>query len=381
MLLLSAFFLTACWDSQELNDRAIELGWGIDKAKNKKVQISTQIIIPSKIGGGQGSGGRGGGSQGKPYFVETGIGEDTLEAVEKLQTKLSRKIFRGQRRVIVIGEKLARKGIKDLLDTYTRDPSINLLADIFVVKGSTAKNFLQSSYPLENVPAVGALKEYSQTGALKEVAFLNFLLSANSEGRCPTMPAIAISSPSSTGGNKGFQISGAGIFNKDLKLVGFLTMEEGKALRWITGDLQYTTVTSTLPNGKGDVSLDLNKVDRKIQPMIQKNKVKILIILTGQGVIRENNTHIDLTDVKNIARVQNALDQKAEKNVLKTITKVQKKYGTDIFGFGDTIKRKDLRQWKSLKKNWNKEFSDAEIVVKANLTVRKIGVTGPSLIN
>jgi spore germination protein KC len=372
MMILCTFILSACWDSQELNDRAIELGWGIDDAKNKKIQISSQVVIPSNIGGGQGEGS--GVSQGKSFLVVAGIGKDTLEAVQKMQAKLSRKIFRGQRRVIVIGEQLARKGIKDILDTYTRDPSINLLADIFVVKGNTAKSFLQTSYPLENIPSVGALKEYNQIGATKEVSFLNFLLAANSDGRCPIMPVV------STDGKNGFQMVGNGIFNKELKLIGFLNAEEGRILRWITGDLQNTTVTSTRPNGNGTVSLDLNKVNSKIQPKILNNKIKILVTLTGQGSIRENNTGLDLTDVKNIALVQNKLDQQTEKDVLRTITKVQKVYGTDIFGFGDAIKRKNLQQWNSLKKNWSKKFSEVEVSVKADLTVRKIGVTGPSLI-
>jgi spore germination protein KC len=69
-----------------------------------------------------------------------------------------------------------------------------------------------------------------------------------------------------------------------------------------------------------------------------------------------------------------------EKDVLHTVTKVQKEYRTDVFGFGDAIERNELRQWKLLKKNWAKEFSEAQIFVKANLIVRKIGVTGQSLI-
>ncbi|NRD76891.1 Ger(x)C family spore germination protein [Bacillus sp. BRMEA1] len=383
MLILLPFFLSGCWDSMELNDRAIELAWGIDAAKGKKIQISTQVIIPSKIGWGQGN--SGGGGQGKNYFVETGIGNDTLEAVEKMQTKLSRKIFRGQRRVIVVGEKLARKGIKNILDTYTRDPSINLLTDIFVIKGGTARNFLETSYPLESIPAVGALKEYNQIGALKQVGFLQFLLSASSEGSCPTIPTLLFSpSASSAEGQKqeekGFRIAGSGIFNKELKLIGFLNLEEGKVLRWVTGNLDFLTITSRVPREKGYISLDVNKVDSKIQPLVQGNKVKFLVKLTGQGSIRENNTSLDLTDVKNIAIVQQALDTQAEKMVLRTIRKVQKEYGTDIFGFSDAIQQKDLRQWKSLKKNWDQEFSEAEISVKANLLVRKIGVTGQSLI-
>jgi len=378
MIVQAMFLLTGCWDSIELNDRAIELAWGIDKAKNKKIQISTQVVIPSIMKGGDS--GSGGGSQGKAYYVESGTGKDTLDAVQHMQTKLSRKIFRGQRRIIVIGEELARSGIKDILDTYSRDPSINLLTDIFVIKGDTAKDFLQTSHPLEMIPAVGALKEYYQIGSLKEVGFLNFLLFASSEASCPTMAAIGPISSSLKRKEGGFQIAGTGIFNKDLKLIGYLNLEEGKALRWATGNLEFLTITSRLPNTKGYVSIDLNKMDSKIRPIINKNQVKFLVTLKGRGAIRENNTALDLTKVQNLAIIQKSLEDHAEKYVSKTITKVQKEYGTDIFGFSDALKRKDLRLWKSLSKDWNKQFSEVEVSVKANISVRKIGVTGKSLV-
>jgi len=378
IIVQSMFLLTGCWDSMELNDRAIELAWGIDQAKDKKIQISTQVIIPSKITGGE----RGsGGSQGKAYYVETGNGKDTLDAVQQMQTKLSRKIFRGQRRVIVIGEELARSGIKDILDTYTRDPSVNLRTAIFVIKGGTAKDFLQTSHPLEVIPAIGALKEYNQMGSLKEVGFLNFLLFASSEASYPTMAVIGPSNSSSLGQKaNGFRIVGTGIFNKDLKLLGYLSVSEGRALRWATGNLDFLTITSRVPNEKGYVSIDMNKLDSKIKPIINRNHVQFLVTLTGQGAIRENNTSLDLTQVKNINIVQKALEKEAEKNVLNTITKAQKEYGADIFGFSDAIKRKDLSLWKSLKENWEKEFPEAEVYVKANFTIRKIGVTGKSLV-
>ncbi len=48
ILVISLCFLTGCWDRTELNDLAIELGWGLDQAKNNKIEISAQFIIPSK---------------------------------------------------------------------------------------------------------------------------------------------------------------------------------------------------------------------------------------------------------------------------------------------------------------------------------------------
>ncbi len=178
---------------------------------------------------------------------------------------------------------------------------------------------------------------------------------------------------------EGFRIVGTGIFDKDLRLVGFLNVMEGRALRWVTGNLNKLTISANIPQEEGNVSLEVNKVGSKIQPIIQGEKIKILVTLTGQGMIRENNTRLDLTQIKNITLLQNALEQQVEQTVLGMITKVQKEYGTDIVGFSDAIRRKNLSQWKSMKNNWDMEFAEAEVSVKVNLTVRRIGVTGPSL--
>ncbi|MCK9862854.1 Ger(x)C family spore germination protein [Paenibacillus sp. ATY16] len=385
-LFLSLTLVSGCWDNSEVNEIAVELGWGIDKAPNKGVKISAQVIIPARIDGGQN--GKNGGGNDKPFFVVSGEGMNTLDAVQQMQTKLSRLVFRGHRRVIVIGESMARQGVKDVFDTYTRDPNLKLRTDIFIVMGGTANEFLKTSYPLENIAALGVLGEYDQIGTPVEMGLLNFLHAATSEGASPAVPAVAIGMDSKTENQpnrntssnpEGFRIIGTAVFNKDLKLVGFLNMEEGRAVRWVTGDLNKLTVPATIPDEEGNVSIVLFKLHSNIQPTVQNGKLKFLVTLTANGAIRENNTRLDLTRTNHISLVQNALDKHIEETVSRTISKVQEEYGTDIFGFSDTIKRKNLALWRSLKNDWEKEFREAEVSVKANITVRRIGVTGPAL--
>ncbi|KRF01698.1 hypothetical protein ASG89_25395 [Paenibacillus sp. Soil766] len=389
ILILSLLFITGCWDNSEVNELAIELAWGIDKTQNKKIMISTQAIIPSKIKGGQYEG-TGGVSKGKPFFVVTSEGMNTLDAVRRMQSQLSRRVFRGHRRVIVIGESMARQGIKEVIDTYTRDPNLKLRTDIFIVKGGTAKDFLQISYPLETIPGLAVLGEFNQLGTIREMGLLNFLLSATKEGACPYVPSIAIGMTPATRDEEiqkdqsnadveGFRIAGPGIFNKELKLVGFLNVDEGWAIRWVTGNLKKLTISAAIPQEDGNTSMDLYKIESKIEPVIQGDKLKILVTLTGQGAIRENNTHLDLTQSKNITLLQNALNKHVEESVLQTITKVQQQFGTDVFGFSDTIRRTNLPYWKSVKHDWESTFREADISVNAKLTVRRIGITGPSL--
>ncbi|ACT02741.1 Ger(x)C family spore germination protein [Paenibacillus sp. JDR-2] len=385
-LFLSLALVSGCWDNSEVNEIAVELGWGIDKSPDKGVMISAQVIIPARIDGGQD--GKVGGGKDKPFFVVSGDGMNTLAAVQQMQAKLSRLVFRGHRRVIVIGESMARRGIKDVFDTYTRDPNLKLRTDIFIVKGATANEFLKTTYPLENISALGVLGEYDQIGTPVEMGLLNFLHAATSEGACPAIPAVAIgmdsksdnqSNQNMSSNPEGFQITGTGIFNKDLKLVGFLNIEEGRAMRWVTANLNKLTVPATIPDEEGNVSIILFKLHSKIQPTVQNGKLKFLVTLTANGAIRENNTRLDLTRTNNISLVQNALDRRIEETVSRTISKVQKEYGADIFGFSDTVKRKNLALWKSVSNDWEKEFREAEVSVKANITVRRIGVTGPAL--
>lgn len=390
--LLTLLLLSGCWDSVEVNDIALELAWGIDDAENNKIKISAQAIIPAKISDGKnhGSNGGNGASGGKPFFVASSDGLNTLDAVQWMQTKLSRQIFRGHRRVIVIGESMARRGIKDVFDTYSRDPNLKLRTDIFIVKDDTAKRFLEKSYPLENIPGVGVLGEYAQAGTLRELVLLNFLLAATSEGASPALPAVAIGmEPSSQGeddgqeqsksDSEGFRIVGTALLNKELKLVGFLNMEEGRSLRWVTGSLTKLTLSESIPQEDGNVSMDIMKLGSKIQPSYQGGRLKFVVTLTGQGAIRENNTNLDLTQTKYVSLLQKSLNRRVEERVLQMITKVQKEYGTDVFGFSDTIQKKKPGLWKSIRNDWEEEFKEADVSVKAKLTVRRIGVTGPSL--
>ncbi|ODG90056.1 MULTISPECIES: Ger(x)C family spore germination protein [Bacillaceae] len=378
MLIVSLFFLTGCWDRTELNDLAIELGLGLDQAKNNKLEVSAQFIIPSMMGMGQ----SGRSDSGKPFFIESGTGRDTLEAVQKMQTKLSREVFRGHHRVILIGEPLARQGLANVLDNYSRDPDIRLRADALVVKGSSAKEFLEASSPLENIPAIGAQKEHAQSGGLGDSSLVNFLIAGASDGINPILPVIKLISSSNDQdqpGVKEFQYVGGAVFNKDLKLIGYLNNQEESITLWVANRLSKQTITETVPQGNGNASLYMTKIASKIKPSIHGNTIKCDIVLSGEGTIQENNTNLDITQPKNLTFLEHVLEKKVEKQALQTIGKVQKQFGTDIFGLGEAIHQSNPSKWKVLKKEWDKQFSKVQVSVHAKLTIRRVGLTGPSL--
>lgn len=379
---LPFLFLSGCWDRKELNDRAIWLATGWDVAENDGIELSGQIVIPANV---QTQGGVGGGAE-EGFFTISAKGKNVGDILQNMQTKLPREAFFGQRRVILISEELARRGLKKELDMNNRSPDTSLRTDIFVVRGAKAKEMLTVANPLEKSPAASALKEHQQSGGRGDTAYLKMLIAANREGISPTIPSIEISS-SLEGDETGkkdspnpklFRLAGVSVFDHNLKMLGFLNADENRNLLWIMGILKKMNIS--IPKKDGNASINLTKISSKIKPTFSKNnKVSFTVILNGEGALTESNSGLDVEYTGNLNLLEKEFEKQALKRVQKTIAKVQKEYGVDIFGFGELIHKKHPIRWKTLRDNWDQTFSQADISVKANIKIKQIGMDGPSL--
>ncbi|WP_066363327.1 Ger(x)C family spore germination protein [Neobacillus drentensis] len=382
-LCLSVLFISGCWDRKELNEQALWIGSGWDVAKNDGVELSGQIVIPSNI---QTQGG-GGGLMQKGFFTISAKGKNLSDALQNIQTKLSREAFSGQRRVIIFGEQFARRGLKRQLDNSQRRADVSLRSDVFVIKGSTAKKALSVSNPLEKPPIAATLGEHKISGGRGNTAYLSLLMAATSDGLRPSIPVLEFSS-SLDGEKKGnensanpplLRLAGVAIFDKNLKMQGLLNMEENRHMLWVMGILQNLTIS--FKKKDMNASLTLNKLSSKIEPHISKNQqITFTVTLKGEGSLKENNSGLDVQSPNNLKRLEKEFEKISQKQVQQTVTKVQKKYGLDIFGLGEVIHRKKPNQWKSLKYDWDKRFPEADIIVKTDIKIKELGMDGPSLL-
>ncbi|WP_394238658.1 Ger(x)C family spore germination protein [Niallia oryzisoli] len=377
---------TGCWDRKELNDRSIWLatGWDVGE-KEDEIQICGQIAIPANMQS-QTGGGSGGGSKSESYVTVSEKGKSVQDALETQQNKLSREAYFGQRRVVLYGEKFAKHGLKEEIDINSRSSDVSIRTDVFVVKGDTALQALNLSNPFESPPAVAALKVHEQAGGRGDVAYLDFIIAANSDGIRPTIPAIDIDYFQH--GNKDakgeaakpiLKLAGLAVFDPDLKLAGFLNMDENWDFLWVTNRLNKKKI-SVSQNGKGNASLALTKIHGEIIPKMRNGQITFTVELSGEGGITENNNNLDIDKRDNIKLLKHAMEKQTKEEVLATITKVQKEFGLDIFGFGEAVHKRYPQQWKKVKKDWDTYFAEANISVDVDLKIRRIGMTGPSLL-
>jgi len=383
--MLPLLILSGCWDSRELTERAIWVATGWDAGENGKIRVSGQIIVPARIQtnvGGAPQGGSGGGAGGrgedesaqKGYFSIVKEGNSIGEALQRMQSEISREIFFGHRRVILVGEEFARKGLRNKFDLDVRSPRMSIRTDIFVVRGGTAEDGLNVQSVLEPISATAIIKNHRQIGGRGDSAYLDFLIAANSDGIRPTMPAVEIHRPDYAFGHKKLRMAGLAIFDADLKLRGFLNVDEDRDYLWITGNLTKQTV-SMVKNG-GGVSMNLVHLRSRIVPEIAGgNKMRFKVKLRANAQLQENNSGISTANRTDLKKLEREFERLLERRLLATIRKVQRKYGIDIFGFGEAVRRRKPQRWNALKKDWDRRFAEAEISVSVDLFIQQEGLS------
>lgn len=152
------FVLSGCWDSVELNRRAIVSGVAIDRGEgeDEKFVLSFQVIVADEISGENARGI-------SPVALYTGKGHTMYEALANASRQTARFLSLGHVRVLVISEKLAREGIKDMLDVLERESDTRLTSLIFIAKNQTARDIMSTMTVFSKIPANDLVEKLDTT--------------------------------------------------------------------------------------------------------------------------------------------------------------------------------------------------------------------------
>lgn len=377
-ILLIPLIIAGCWDRREVNDIGIVMGTAIDYEKDiNKIRATLQIAVPSATF--QSSGGTS--KETDSYFLITAVGKNGMEIEQKLQQKMSRKLFFSHRSVILIGESMARKGINEFLDTFSRNPRNRLRTYMYVVKGMKAGELFEARYPYELVSAEAMKEMQLMQGAGVSATLRDFLIASASEGGNPAIAVLEsdkLFRSSVKKEDKQFRMSGTAIF-KSSALAGFLNNKETHEYMWFTKNKITDNIVAVLPEGMGNVGLIVTGSKIKIEVVSEGDPFKFHVQIKAKGDLYENNTPLDVTQTKNIEMINKALEQQVKKNMESFLNKIQTDYKTDIVGFGQQLERKNPKRWRAVKDEWDRYFAQSDVSVSVKLTINNTGIVGPSL--
>ncbi|CAN7591984.1 Ger(x)C family spore germination protein [Paenibacillus sp. LjRoot56] len=354
--------LTGCWDRREVNDLALILGVASDKKDNDTIELSVQVFIPKSAGGGPSEGMSSGGGAGQT-FVRSATGVTMADAMSKLREKFPRELFWGHDKVFIIGEKMAKEGVSDMIDFMMRFPQARVRLRVFACHGS-ARHVLELIPPLEQSTAE-VLREMLELHSVVDVPIKTFAQALAGKSGAAALPWLEIVPPEP---NKNeFQtvpfIKGTAVFKKD-KMVERIDERITKGVVWIRNEIKKEIVTVPSQDGNGFVTVNVKSSKTELVPDIQNNQWSIKVNVKPEARVIENTMSLSLKDPEFSKAIEQNLNTTIEKRVRNALAQVQGKMHADIVGFAETFYRKYPKEWEAIKDQWDEQFPKVQVYVQ-----------------
>jgi len=360
--ILLVTMLTGCWDQREIEERTSIVALAIDEDPTG-YKISVQVPNPIKIFGAGGGGGGGGGEEAVEMLI--GRGETLMEAMNDIQNQTNQEIFLGHTRLVLIGEKVAKKGIWPLIDGFRRHPAIRRRLWPLVVKGE-AQSVLQVKTRLEQIPTVFIMDMVDsgvRDGSMADMTLGRLYKALYDPAVDPYLNYIQAEKDT-------VRWLGLALFKKD-KMVGTLNTQESAILLQARESKSGDPVSVSCPDRKGEIVFQPDRVKTKYQINKMNNNVRIQVRMRVDGKITEKTCPIDLSQNGTIEKMEKSLGGWYERMGNSVLRKIQKDLKTDVLGLGNKIHAFHPTIWKSL--NWKKQYPNAQIDLNYQVEIRRVG--------
>ncbi|QOR68290.1 Ger(x)C family spore germination protein [Cytobacillus suaedae] len=377
MMLLFLLVLTSCVGKREINDLALVMAVGLDKGSEEgKIKVTVQIARPADA---RGQTGAPSGQTGEPIWSVEAEGETIIEAIRNLSSFTSRRIFWAHNFIIVINEELAKEGISEIIDFFTRNPELRMrtyvvvspenagevvstITGIEVIPGETLfKLFRYSSLssfaPRTQMMDLQAayLNESSQP-VLARVKFKKSGISNKEPGKGPTIKQI--------------ELAGAGIFVDD-KLVGILEDKETKGLLYFRERLESVVLTAPCPSdSEKKISVELRHETFDVDPLYKNNTISFQVKITSYASVVEAGCPFSISNRDEVKQLEQEIENEIKTDVNQTIEKLQKEYKSDVLELGKVFQNEYPYEWKQLADKWENVFPTVTINISVDAHVK-----------
>lgn len=376
-LVILSFMTTGCWNYHELNDLAITTGIAIDMKDDK--YIVSYMIANAKKSQGESN------KQEASSVVYSGTGESISSAYMDLNSKNSKIPYISHLEVIIISEEVAKNGVINIIDFLMRNPESRKEFFIVLSKGTTASSILETLSPLESFPsqnvANNIVSNQEDQSTIIVEQYSDFVSKLLKEGIHPVLSGVEIegdkeegkeqASLESSTPSSSIKIDTIGIFKNDT-LVGWADHDETIGINILNNEVGSVLLESKCDDEYMAATLTNIKTSTDIE--FEENNPKIKLNVIAEGALVEINCKRNIEEIEVINELKKQFENSLKEMLVNSINLTQKKYNSDIFGYGEMIHKSNFKKWNEIKDKWDDNiFPNVEFDIKAEISLSSKG--------
>ncbi|MDQ8733666.1 Ger(x)C family spore germination protein [Paenibacillus sp. LHD-38] len=384
LCLIALLFQTGCWSKDEIEDLSIIVGMGLDLANEtqleeklenrgskyrKKDNLTYTLQIVDKQSEAK-SGDTKSDASAKPYLNVSETGDSLFEMIRQFSARLERPIVGHHMKVIIINESLSRRyDMNNLLSFMLRDNDIRLNCLVVMSRG-IARDVLEAKGKAI-IPAFRLFgmvdNRYRTYKILPPMSLIKLEGKMNSKSSYLLQNVIAVDGE--------VEFSGAAVIKgKTQKFRGRLSEEELLGVTWLKGEGKGGAVKSYDPKTKQVITYELKSMKSKIVPYVDGSKISFRVNIETEGrLIEEWLVMNEPIDEKFLSKAEQSVETEIKRLIKLGLNKIQKEYKTDVVGFGTKLSIKHPKVWKTVKEDWDEEFSRIPITYDVMVSITETG--------
>lgn len=339
-----------------------------------------------------------GGAQSDENIVLSDEGLTFFEAGRKFQTYTDKRVFWRHADYLLIGEDATKEEIVKWIDIFCRDSEIRSASHVFIVQGSTAREFIEQSSKSSSETSFlpDRLRAISQNSKFitgpQSMELIELMYWLNEPYSCPVLPVIRLSqiekeSKQQEGQQQGGQqqggqqqggqqpsimdldLGGYAVF-KDLKLAHIIDKDLVRGTNFLLNKVSLGTVSVQDPEG-GTVGLEITSSDTKIDPVVKDGQLLEMKVEVhfSSNIIEIHSPHLYL----NKATLKFLEEGQANiiKDEIERVIQTAKQHNTDFIDMANTFSTKHPMLWEKHKEKWEEIFPALPISVEVESKINR----------
>lgn len=389
--------LTAgCNGARESDEVAYVITLGVDTAPDNQLAITYRIAVPQAIAGGEG----GGAGKKKASSLITITAPSLAEGRNLLNSAVSRAPNLSHITAFIIGEDLARKGLRDFIGPLLRFREFRGSMLVIVARGSAREMMEKNDPEIEILPSrwlESMFTTFDETNYFLKTNLHQFYKQLKGDSGAPYAAALGSNPLTSQnqaekepvtgdkskeylpeempriGGNP-VSVIGTAVFKED-KLAGFLTDKQTRAMAILMGNLPraFLTVEDPLiPERPLHVNMRLgSKPHINIDITGEIPVISVEVFLEGEITSIPSGIFYESVEYKTLleSQISNVIYEQ-----ITEMLQITQQWNTDVVNFGYYIRPKFQTMQDFEAYNWDSKYPQAIFNVTVKTEIRRTGL-------